>query len=49
MIEKIKIGKEQAKMFAELVCADIAQYIEDHREEYERFLKEEYDGLEDIE
>lgn len=37
----IKISKEQAKQIAYSIAWDIEQYILEHQEEYEQFLKKE--------
>lgn len=40
-MEKINMSQKQATQFAAAIFADIEAYIENHRAEYEAFLKEE--------
>ena len=36
------VNHKQAREFARVVCADIKEYIQNHTEEYQKFLAEEY-------
>lgn len=38
---QVLLSKEQARKFARAIYADIAEYVENHREELEQLLKEE--------
>ena len=38
-MEEIKLNKNQAHRFALSIFADIEQYVENHQEEFEEFLK----------
>ena len=38
---QVVLSKEQARKFARAIFADIAEYVENHREELEQILKEE--------
>ena len=38
---QVLLSKEQARDFANAIFADIADYVESHREEFEQFLAEE--------
>lgn len=40
-MEEIKLNKKQAYRFALSIFADIEQYVENHQEEFEEFLKME--------
>lgn len=39
----MEISKAQAQEFAEAIFDSIASYIETHKEEYEEFLREEFE------
>lgn len=39
---QVLLNKEQAQEFAKAIFADIADYVENHREEYEQFLAENH-------
>ena len=43
MVEVV-ISQKQARALAQLIYRDIHKYCEDHREEYEAFLREEQKG-----
>lgn len=43
---KILLSKKQSKEFAIAIFADIALYVENHREEFENFIKEKNNSLE---
>lgn len=43
MVEVV-ISQKQARALARLIYRDIHKYCEDHREEYEAFLREEQKG-----
>lgn len=46
----MELSKEQLKTIASnILVSDIIDYIESHRSEYEKFLKEEYQGKEAVE
>jgi|GEM_PF-5582464 len=38
---EVYINEEQARKFAKVIIADIADYVENHREELEQLLEEE--------
>ena len=38
----VNVNQRQAREFARVVCADIKEYIQNHTEEYQKFLAEEY-------
>ena len=39
--EKFHMNQTQARMFAKAIFADIEDYVEKHKKEYENFLREE--------
>ena len=41
---QVLLSKEQARKFARAIYADIAEYVENHREELEQLLKEEVES-----
>ena len=41
MSARVVVSKKQARMFAVLIKDDIKKYIEEHKDEYERWLKNE--------
>lgn len=45
---QVFLSKEQARKFARAIFADIAEYVESHREELEQLLKEESNSKEDF-
>lgn len=46
-LEELAISQEQAREFARAIYADIGDYIEKHREEFETFLKQQAKNKED--
>ena len=40
-MEEIKMSQKQAYTFAASIFADIEKYVEEHRDEFEEFLKQE--------
>lgn len=47
-LEEFVISNEQAKAFARAIYADIAKYVEKHRDEFEKFLDQENTIKEDF-
>lgn len=44
---QILLSEEQARKFARAILADIADYVENHREELEQLQKQEYNEKEE--